>query len=115
MVSFTPCNRHPIDELADIREKIALLKEREQALRQAILRGSCGLVGDQYKASIMTAMGKRIDTDLLRTLLTNEGLALILKPTRTIYVKTARKQDVSENKNQHEPIAAPAILAAARA
>jgi hypothetical protein len=47
-----PKNRHPVDELADVREAIAKLKDREQELRRAILGGSCTRNGDEWIADV---------------------------------------------------------------
>jgi hypothetical protein len=93
-ISIAASNRHPVDELAHVREKIAILKERERELRRLILDGSCGLVGEQYQASVTTSLSRKIDPNLLRDLLSDEAFALVSKPAQTINVKTSRKHEL---------------------
>jgi hypothetical protein len=54
-------NRHPIDQLADLRAKIRELKDREDALRRVILGGRCSLVGDEFEATIKKQITSRLD------------------------------------------------------
>jgi len=54
-------NRHPVDELADIRATIRHLQEREGNLRAAILAGACSLTGDQHLATVTTQSTQRFD------------------------------------------------------
>jgi hypothetical protein len=52
-VTAMPSNRHPVDELADVREKIKFWKEREDELRGLIsemMGGSDSLGGDEWIA-----------------------------------------------------------------
>jgi hypothetical protein len=46
MKSNGKTNRHPTDELADIRGQIKTLQERESKLRAMLLNGDCDLTGD---------------------------------------------------------------------
>jgi hypothetical protein len=59
-------NRHPVDELADVRAQIRELQDREAALRQQILTGKCGLVGDDYRARIRQMGAERLDVGAVR-------------------------------------------------
>lgn len=43
-------DRHPADELADLRTQIRSLKAREMELRRALLHGPCGLQGIKHEA-----------------------------------------------------------------
>jgi hypothetical protein len=45
-------NRHPVDELGDIRAEIKKLEERDAELREQIISGKCSPDGDQYRAAI---------------------------------------------------------------
>jgi hypothetical protein len=54
-------NRHPVDELADVRAQMRQLKEREDALRRTILAGGCSLVGDEFEAAITKKTANRLD------------------------------------------------------
>jgi hypothetical protein len=59
-------NRHPADELAEVREKIRALQAREAELRDMLMHGNCGLVGDDHVAVIKTMPRTRIDLPALR-------------------------------------------------
>ena len=54
-------NRHPVDELADIRATIRQLQEREGNLRAAILAGACSLSGEQHLATVTAQSTRRFD------------------------------------------------------
>jgi len=47
-------NRHPVDQLAEVRAQIRVLQEEEEKLRAEVLNGDCGLTGDDYVAIIQT-------------------------------------------------------------
>jgi hypothetical protein len=59
-------NRHPADELADVRAQIRSLQERETELRTTILNGKCSLAGDDYIAVVQTRPQNRVDIPALR-------------------------------------------------
>jgi hypothetical protein len=54
-------NRHPADQLAEVREQIRELQAKEDGLRKMLLSGG-DLVGDDYAASIQTQSHSRLDT-----------------------------------------------------
>ena len=54
-------NRHPVDELADIRATIRQLQDRADNLRAAILAGACSLTGEQHLATATTQSTRRFD------------------------------------------------------
>jgi hypothetical protein len=45
-------NRHPVDELAEIRAERRKLAEHEEALRVRLLRSNADLVGQDYEARV---------------------------------------------------------------
>ena len=45
-------NRHPVDELADVRAERRRVEEREKELRRALLAEGASLVGDAWAASV---------------------------------------------------------------
>lgn len=59
-------NRHPVDELFDVRAEMKRLKSREDELRDLILSSKCGLTGDQFDADVQRSESERIDTTALR-------------------------------------------------
>jgi hypothetical protein len=54
-------NRHPVDELADIRAEIRRLEDREQELRNYLLEHPHDRRGTDYEALIGTQQRKRVD------------------------------------------------------
>jgi len=91
-------NRHPVDQLADVRAEIAKLKEREDALREMILSGECQLFGDDFRADVSTTTSERVDTKALRKALGDKALAPYLKPStvRTVRLKPRLENDDDE-------------------
>jgi hypothetical protein len=59
-------NRHQVDELAEVRREIRILREREAKLRAQLLAGECGLIGVDYLARIVTQHQVRLDAQSLR-------------------------------------------------
>jgi len=62
----TLTNRHPVDELADVRAQIKVLQEHEARLRAVVLRGDCALAGDDYVANIKIKPQSRVDLPALQ-------------------------------------------------
>jgi hypothetical protein len=54
-------NRHPVDELAAIREERRRLAEREQILRMRLLKPGADLVGEGYVASVSSFERAELD------------------------------------------------------
>jgi hypothetical protein len=59
-------NRHPADELADVRTQLQQLKQREAELQTLLLSGECGLAGDNYVAVISQHSMGELDLKALR-------------------------------------------------
>ncbi len=59
-------NRHPVDQLKDIRLKIAELKKTEASLKDEIMNGECGVVGDENVAVIQTVERRTMSNTLLK-------------------------------------------------
>jgi hypothetical protein len=45
-------NRHPVDELADLRMQTREMEQRIEELRELIISGACGLIGDEHTATL---------------------------------------------------------------
>jgi hypothetical protein len=76
-------NRAPPDELADVRERIKVLKRREEVF---------GLVGDEYEAVVTRSKSERIDAALIKKELGLAFLRPFLATTELIVVKTKRRK-----------------------
>ena len=81
-------NRHPVDELADVRAEVRRLKAREDEPRELILSGRCDPVGDQHEATVREAEAERIDTAALKRELGFERLRPFMRQSvvRTVLV-----------------------------
>ena len=58
-------NRHPVDELADVRSEIRRLEGREQELRAYLLEHANDRIGIEYIASIGEQRRSRVDIKAL--------------------------------------------------
>src|SRR6266704_459066 len=58
-------NRHPVDELAEIRAERRRLGEREEALRLQLLLAGADLEGDEHVASVHEFEREELDRDAL--------------------------------------------------
>ncbi|MET4313543.1 hypothetical protein [Bradyrhizobium sp. RT4b] len=67
-------NRHRIDQLADVRAEIKVLKAREEQLRAEVLGSPDDLSGDESEASICEHTVERLDVERLKIEL---GLAFL--------------------------------------
>jgi thymidylate synthase len=83
-------NRHPVDALADVRQKIKMLQEREWQLRDMILRGQCQAVGDEYEAEVVMQRRETLDTKAVKWKFSREELAQFMKTTEVAIVKLSR-------------------------
>ena len=54
-------NRHPADELADVRADIKQLELREEELRRALLADGADRLGVQWEAAIQDRAQERLD------------------------------------------------------
>jgi hypothetical protein len=74
-------NRHPVDELAEIRAERRRLELRELALRNRILRGDVDLDGDDYRAKVASFERAYLDRAKLEQ---RFGRAAVAECTRTV-------------------------------
>jgi hypothetical protein len=86
-------NRHPVDELADVRAQIRRLQTREAELRDTILAGTCGLIGDQHEASVRISESERVDVSALRKELGLERLRPFLRATSIKTVRVSEREE----------------------
>jgi hypothetical protein len=59
-------NRHPADQLSDVRAQIKELEEQESELRSYLLRHPDDLTGLEYIALVSSRSYKRVDMEGLR-------------------------------------------------
>jgi hypothetical protein len=83
-------NRHPVDELADIRSAIRRLEDREQELRSYLLEHPNDRKGTDFEALIGTQQHKRID---LRALADEIGASLLGRFTSYISVAVVKLRE----------------------
>jgi hypothetical protein len=68
-------NRHPVDELADFRKQLRQIKQRIEELRELIISGACGLVGDEHAATLKVPTSRRVDIKELQREFGEEAVA----------------------------------------
>lgn len=61
-MNHTP-NRHPSDQLFDVRQRIKALEDEVDALRAYLLAHPEDLTGDEHQASVGTYQRKYVDLD----------------------------------------------------
>jgi hypothetical protein len=80
-------NIHPVDELAAVREEIAILQGRADAIRDSLLKDGADLEGDMHTARIID--GKRETLDK-KALIEAFGEKLIAPYIKTTTYKTVK-------------------------
>lgn len=95
---MTATNRHPADQLADVRAQIAALKEREDTLRHDLMLPGASLQGDDFVAEIATSERTSLDGPAVRKEFGDERLKRWLKTTKatTVRVKPRVHEDGDE-------------------
>jgi hypothetical protein len=84
-----PVNRHPVDELADVRAEIKRLEERESELQEALLKPGAELVGEEHQAHRIEYDRRHLDRDLLVSRFGEAAIAkcYVLTPFRGSHVE----------------------------
>jgi hypothetical protein len=90
---MTQTNRHPVDELADIRAETKRLKEREDELRKLILSRQCTLAGDENVARITERSSSRLDIEAVRKHYGMKELAPFAREVLAQFVFVDRKAE----------------------
>ena len=81
-------NRHPCDELADVRTKIRELETREATLRQELLQaGPQGLSGDEWQGYVKVSSREDFDLEAAKRCL---GQAVLRPYLRRREIKSLR-------------------------
>lgn len=83
-------NRKPADELADLREQIRILTEREQILRSQMIAGQVSLYGDEHEVHITISKSERINTNKIVKELGREFLRPYLRVREITFVRTKK-------------------------
>jgi len=98
-------NRHPADEIADIRDQIAVLKTRETKLRDALLNAEqSDRIGEEWIAEITQRKSNRLDNAALKKHFGLEALQPFLresvtKSIRLISIQTGKRRLHRAEKN----------------
>lgn len=89
-------NRHPVDELYDVRQEIHDLKKTENRLRNKIINGTCSLYGDQYEAVICNQERHIVDVDAIRREMGPDWVRRFMKITTVTVVKTTTREALED-------------------
>jgi hypothetical protein len=90
-------NRHPADEMADIRERIKVLKTREAELRHTLLNAEqADRIGEEWLAETKQSKRKQLDNDALKEHFGPEALQpfereSVIKSIKLISVQTGKR------------------------
>jgi hypothetical protein len=84
-------NRHPVDELAEIRAERRRLAERENALRARLLMAGADLEGDEYRASICEFERGELDRDALERSFGKAAVAVCVRTTRYKIISLSKR------------------------
>jgi hypothetical protein len=95
-VTETTSNRHPADELHDVREQIQRLADREGELRQTLLGDGADLVGDEWQAQIKHSACRRANRALLEQRFGKEAVAKCCRAVTVITVQLWRRNGSGE-------------------
>jgi hypothetical protein len=90
LVRLENTNRHPVDELADLRETMKRLKVREDELREMIISKKCSRQGDEHTAFVETKRSERLDKKQVVQEFGRERLRHFLTATEAVYVTVKR-------------------------
>lgn len=85
-------NRHPVDELSDVRSEMNRLKAREEELRDLILSDGCDLTGDQFMASVTTSQQNKLDMDAARKALGPERVKELTRPVSARMIRLSERE-----------------------
>lgn len=85
-------NIHPVDRLAQVRFEIAELRDEEAALKADIIDGGCGMVGNDFKATVKETASMRFDAAGYRKAVGDAVLKDWLKESKTtaLYVREVK-------------------------
>lgn len=86
VTKYGSSNRHPVDELADVRERIKHLKNREEEIRQMIIDGKCDKQGDYFFVVVRVHKTERIDTPAIIKEMGMERLRRFMKTSSSTWV-----------------------------
>jgi hypothetical protein len=78
-------NRHPVDELADLRKQMRQIEQRIEELRELVISGACSLIGDERAATLKVRTSQRVDIKELRRAF-GEAIAPFVRKHRATYV-----------------------------
>lgn len=84
-------NRHPVDQLAEVREQIRTLQDREKEIRDRILANPDDLAGDEFAARITTSDTATLDRKAIEKAMGEAWLAGFLKRSSVTRITVAER------------------------
>ncbi len=86
-------NRHPVDQLADVRAEIKHLQAVEETLREALLKFDADLSGSEYYARIVSQTRSTPDRKLLDARFGHDAVEACCKHPTFQTIKLIRRDD----------------------
>lgn len=87
-----PGNRHPVDRLADIRDRIRGLEAEEAAIRDELLDGKHSRVGEQWVATVKEQCRETLDATLIREHFGLKGILPFIKRKTVRMVRLTKRE-----------------------
>ncbi|WP_028164091.1 hypothetical protein [Bradyrhizobium elkanii] len=86
-------NRHPVDQLADVRAEIKTLQERETELKEGLLLEDADLSGSEYYARIVPLTQHRLDRKLLEQRFGQRAVEECCKDVETVQIRLVHREE----------------------
>lgn len=102
-------NRHPADELADLRAELRRLEDREANLRDMLLAEGADLVGSEHVARIVASPQHRLDRELLEQRFGAAAVRACRKPVTVTMVRLEPLGPTSQRKKAAAPTPSPSL------
>jgi hypothetical protein len=84
-------NRHPVDQLADVRAEIKELEKREAALRGQLLAEGADLSGGEHYGRVVTSTRNQLDRAMLERVIGKEAVEACCKPIEVTTLRLIRR------------------------
>lgn len=88
-------NRHTVDQLADVRSEIRVLRAREEKLRDEVL-ASGDVTGEEHEATLTRTMVERVDIEAMKRELGMIFLRPYLRTQEVVRVQLKARQRKNE-------------------
>jgi hypothetical protein len=93
-------NRHPVDQLADVRAEIKRLEATEADLRRSLLVEGADLEGEEFRGSVNVSSQNRLNREMLEKRFGSEAVAECCIPIEVVYLRVIARTRLRMARNQ---------------